>query len=361
MMRPDFVCRTLRVTAVALLACVAGAVAVSAQAPPSGPAPRATGPGSIGAGILHLNVTNLEKSLAFYRDVLGMEITTPPREPRANPALVSEAGAVMRTTILKQPGGPFSMELVEFSGVALRPVQPRIYDGGAVMLAMNVRDLDAKLTAARALGLRVLTKDNVPFVNEGRGGARNRAVMVQDPDGFVVELLDSSAPNPALVAGPIGSVAIYLTVTDLAKTVEFYNKAFGFTMAAPAPANPANERMQALFANQAPIAAQRAARGTFPGSELLINFQEFSGPTDRRSAMHRVQDPGGPILLVTVQGFPEVMAAVAAAGGTIGVGRSSETLPADARSSWVRDPNGVLLRVSLPAPPRAGGPAPATR
>ena len=224
-----------------------------------------------------------------------------------------------------------------------------------MMLAMNVRDLDAKLAGAKKLGLKILSKDEVPFINSGRDGAKNRAVMVRDPDGFVVEFTDSSAPNPNALPGPIGSVAMWISVTDLAKTVDFYNKVFGFTMAAPNPANPANERMKALFFNQAPIAAQRAARGTFPGTDVQINFQEFSGPTDRKTAKHRVQDPGGPILLVTVQEFPAVVELIKANGGIIGTGDKSETLAADARATWARDPNGVLLRVSPPAAPRAGG------
>jgi predicted enzyme related to lactoylglutathione lyase len=272
---------------------------------------------------------------------------------------VSDAGALIRTTIIKQPGGPFSMELVEWTGVPLKAQEPRIYDGGGVMLAMNVRDLDTKLAAAKKLGLKILTKDETPFVNQGRDGARNRAVMVRDPDGFVVEFTDSSAVNPNALPGPIGSVAVFLTATDLAKTVEFYNKTFGFTMAAPMPANPANERMKALFANQATMATQRAVRGTFPGSEFQVTFQEFSGPTDRKTTMHRVQDPGGAILLVTVQGFPEVIEALKANGGIVGLGMKSDTPAADARSTWARDPNGVLIRISLPAPPRQGGPAPA--
>jgi catechol 2,3-dioxygenase-like lactoylglutathione lyase family enzyme len=325
----------------------------------SGPAPKPTGPGAIGVGILHVNVANLDQSLAFYRDVLGFELANPPAAPRPNTGLVSEPGALLRTAIVKQPNGPFSMELVEWSGVPLKPQQPRIYDAGAVMLAMNVRDLDAKLAGAKKLGLKILTKDETPFVNEGRNGGRNRAIMVRDPDGFVVELTDSSVPNPNAVNGPIGSVAVWISVTDLAKTVEFYNKTFGFTMAEPRPANPANERMKALFFNQGAIAAQRAARGTFPGSEFQINFQEFSGPTDRKMAMHRVQDPGGPILLVTVQDFPAVIDLLKANGGIVGQGMKSEMLHSDARSTWARDPNGVLLRLSLPAPARGQGPAPA--
>jgi catechol 2,3-dioxygenase-like lactoylglutathione lyase family enzyme len=343
--------------------CAVHAAPVHAQAPaaPAGPAPTPAGPGAIGVSILHLNVANLDQSLAFYRDVLGFEVTTAPAAPRPNPGLVSEPGALIRTTVIKQPGGPFSMELVEWTGTALKPQQPRIYDGGGVMLAMGVRDMEAKIAGAKRLGLKILSKDEAPFVNEGRNGARNRAIMVRDPDGFVVEFTDSSVPNPNALPGPIASVAVWISVTDLAKTVDFYNKVFGFTMMTPNPAAPANERMKALFFNQAAIASQRAARGTFPGSEFTINFQEFSGPADRKTAMHRVQDPGGPILLVTVQGFPEVINALKANGGIVGVGNTSEALAADARSTWARDPNGVLLRVSLPAPPRGGGPAPQTR
>ncbi len=333
----------------------AQAPAAPAAAAQTGPAPKPAGPGAVAVGILHLNVSNLDQSLAFYRDVLGFEVTNPPVAPRANPGLVNEPGALIRTTIIKQPNGPFSMELVEWTGVPLKPQQLRIYDAGGVMLAIAVRDLDTKLAGARRLGLKILTKDETPFVNEGRNGARNRAIMVRDPDGFVVEFTDSSVPNPNAVNGPIGSVTVFITVADLARTVDFYNKVFGFTMAAPMPANPANERMKALFFNQAAIASQRAARGTFPGSEFQINFQEFSGPADRKKAMHRVQDPGGPILLVTVQGFPEVINALKANGGTVGVGATSETLAADARSTWARDPNGVLIRISLPAAPRQGG------
>ncbi|MEQ1758014.1 MAG: VOC family protein [Vicinamibacterales bacterium] len=319
-----------------------------APAAPTGPAPKPTGPGSTGVGILHLNVANLDQSLAFYRDVVGMELTAPPNGPRAGTGLVNEPGAMLRTAVVKVPGGTFSMELIEWLGTPLRPVQPRIYDGGNVMLAMAVRDLDGKLAAAKRLGLKILTKDDVPFTNEGRNGARNRAVMVRDADGFVVEFTDSSVPTPNALPGPINNVTVFISVKDLAQTVEFYNKVFGFTMTAPSPANPANERMKALFFNQAPIASQRAARGTFPGSEFQVNFQEFSGPTDRKSATHRAQDPGGPILLVTVQGFPEVIAAIKANGGIVGEGATSARLAADARSTWARDPNGVLLRVSLP-------------
>ena len=104
---------------------VAAAPSALAQAPaapaapaPSGPAPKPTGPGAVGVNILHLNVANLDQSLAFYRDVLGFEVTNAPVAPRANPGLVNEPGALIRTTIIKQPNGPFSWSW--WNGLACR-------------------------------------------------------------------------------------------------------------------------------------------------------------------------------------------------------------------------------------------------
>ena len=160
---------------------------------------------------------------------------------------------------------------------------------------------------------------------------------------------------PRQPPGPITSVAVYLTVQDLAQTVNFYNRTFGFTMMAPNAAGPANDRIKALFGDPS-LATMRTARGMFPGSEFTINFQEFTGP-DRKPVHHRVQDPGGPIFTMTVQDFPAVIEMVRANGGTIGDGETSATLAPNATASWVRDPNGLLLRLSVPQPGRGAAAA----
>jgi len=296
-----------------------------------------SGPRAVGAGMLHLNVTNIEQSLRLYRDVLGLEVVTPPGQPRPGAALVSEPGAMLKTVVLGMAGSTFRMELVEWSGTPLKPQQQRIQDPGAVMLAIRVRDIDATLDAVRTLGLRVLTSGGMPVVAEDSGG-RRKTVMVRDWDGFVVEFVEGGAP--------VSGVTMYVSVQDLAQTVAFYNRVFGFGMPDPAEARPTPDRIHAYFGDKS-LVTMRAARGTFPGSEITLNFQEFGAP-DRTPVRHRVQDPGGPILPVTVQDFPAVIEQVRANGGIVGAGETSAPLAPDARSSWIRDPNGILIQVSLP-------------
>jgi catechol 2,3-dioxygenase-like lactoylglutathione lyase family enzyme len=320
----------------------------SASAQAAAPSPVTTIARSVGAGMLHLNVGSVEQSLAFYRDVLGLEMRNPPTAPRAAGALVSEPGALLKTVVLRVPEGAFQLELVEWTGTPLRPQQMRVQDAGAVMLAMDVGNLDAKLSGAKKLGLRVLTDGGQPVAFDGPRG-KTRTVMIRDQDGFVVELVESQAPASAAPApGEIHEVSIYLTVADLTKTVAFYTKVFGFDMGAAPEARPMSARMQ-VFLGDRTLATMRTARGTFPGSDITLNFQEFGAP-GRKAVRHRVQDPGGPIFPVTVNDLPAVVEQIKANGGTIGVDETTPPLTAEARSTWIRDPNGVLIQISVPRP-----------
>src|ERR1700729_941510 len=73
-----------------------------------------------GKPMLHLNTTNLDQSLAFYRDILGMEMfhSTPLNDGKN---LSGVPGSKLRTAQLRVPGGDFQMELVEWTGAALNP------------------------------------------------------------------------------------------------------------------------------------------------------------------------------------------------------------------------------------------------
>jgi catechol 2,3-dioxygenase-like lactoylglutathione lyase family enzyme len=342
--------RTLQAACASAVIGLAAAPAVHAQgaAPVAVPA----GPRTVTASFLHLNVASLEQSLPIYRDLLGMEIVTPPAAPREMKQLVDEPGALLQTVVLQVPGGSWKMELVQWHGIKVNPQQPRIQDPGEIMLAINVRGIDALVEGAKKLGLTVITAGGAPIERTGADGTKNRAIMLREHNGFIIEFVEGGA-TPVMAPAKVGSVAYYLSVKDLDQTVNFYNRAFGFTMDAPGKAAPPSDSMIKLF-NDKSLKTVRMARGAFPGG-TEIRFQEFTGP-NQHPVRHRVQDPGGPIMPVTVQDFPGVIAAAKANGGTIGVGETSATLAPDARSSWVRDPNGMLFQVSMPRPPAAAAP-----
>jgi lactoylglutathione lyase len=128
--------------------------------------------------ILHtmLRVGDLERSIAFYRDVMGMQLlrTTDRPEQKYTLAFVGygdeSSGAVI--------------ELTYNYGVGA-------YDlgGGFGHIAIEVPDAAAACAAVRARGGTV-TRDAGPVK-----GGRTVIAFVQDPDGYKLELIERT-PAP---------------------------------------------------------------------------------------------------------------------------------------------------------------------
>ena len=300
-------------------------------------------PGIRNVSILHLNVANMERALAWYQGVLGMKHVRDNGGPSPT-QIVAEKGALMHTVVLETPGGEFSMELVEVSGVAVRPQQRNVQDPGAVMLAVVVSDLDAVLAGANKLGLKMMSTDGKVVVTQERG----RQAMVRDADGFVSYLSQANEPNAAAIHHDY----TFIAVDDMAKTVAFYNGVFGMTLDKPGDLGATPARILGLVGNPALSRFRLTTGYAFPNTPGKMRFQEFAGGLEN-AVRHRVQDPGGPILTVSVDDFAGVMARVQQYGGTIGDGERSAVLAPDATVSWIRDPNGLLIRVSKAAPARA--------
>jgi catechol 2,3-dioxygenase-like lactoylglutathione lyase family enzyme len=336
--------RTYVTTALTAIALAIGAAApeqMAAVAAQTAAAP--VNPGIRNVSILHLNVADMDRAVAWYQEVLGMKRVRDNGGPSPTP-IVAEKGALMHTVILETPGGEFSMELVEVSGVALRPQQRDVQDPGGVMLAVVVSNLDAVLAGANKLGLKLLSADGKVTVTEARG----RQAMVRDADGFVSYLSQAAEPNAAAIRHEY----TFIAVDDMVKTVAFYNGVFGMTLDKPGDLNPTGARILGLVGNPALARFRLTAGYAFPDTPGKMRFQEFAG-APKNAVRHRVQDPGGPILTMAVDDFTGVIARVQQYGGTIGDGERSTVVAPDATASWIRDPNGLLIRVSKTAPPRA--------
>lgn len=140
----------------------------------------------------HVNivVADLERSLAFYIGLLGMEETFRAELVGEWIATVSGLpGASARCAFCQPPGGGTRLELLEYrtpSGAAL-PENMRANTLGLRHLALEVTNLDewhARLSAAGVPFVSVPV--TVPF--PVGVGLRKRLCYLNDPDGVLIEL-----------------------------------------------------------------------------------------------------------------------------------------------------------------------------
>jgi glyoxylase I family protein len=133
-----------------------------------------------------ITVSNLELSVAFWRDVLGFELS---HRAHHTGNLASEVtgvpGAEISLAVLKGYG--HKIELLEYLAPADRKhVDLRPCDVGSVHVALFVDDLDAVLTAIAASGWKAAGK---PQTLKSGPNAGKRVVYVRDPDGTTIEFM----------------------------------------------------------------------------------------------------------------------------------------------------------------------------
>src|SRR5438105_13533890 len=116
-----------------------------------------------------ITVANLERSLAFWRDVLAFELS---HSPHQTGELASEitgvAGAEISIAVLKGYG--HKIELLEYRAPAERKrIALRPCDVGSVHVAFTVDNLDAILNAIAASGWKAAGKPQTITVGPNAG------------------------------------------------------------------------------------------------------------------------------------------------------------------------------------------------
>jgi catechol 2,3-dioxygenase-like lactoylglutathione lyase family enzyme len=134
-----------------------------------------------------ITVSNLERSLAFWRDVLGFELShTAHQKGALAQEITGVEGAEIKLAVLKAPGG-HKIELLEYLAPADRKrANLRPCDIGSVHVALLVEDLEAVLALIAASGWEAAGK---PQTLETGPNVGKRVVYVRDPDGATVELM----------------------------------------------------------------------------------------------------------------------------------------------------------------------------
>jgi len=137
----------------------------------------------------HTGVTvgDMERSLGFYRDLLGLEVLSDTR--LTEPFVFAIAGLradAIRIANLGVPGsGQVLVELLEYQGVERHPAVARPCDPGNGHFCLEVTDIEAMCTRLEAAGVPMQSARPVNIEIPSVRGAK--ALYVSDPDGYFVE------------------------------------------------------------------------------------------------------------------------------------------------------------------------------
>jgi len=139
-----------------------------------------------------ITVVNLERSLAFWRDVLGFELSHRPHQTcDLASAITGVPGAEISIAVLKGYG--HKIELLQYLAPPDRKhVDLRPCDVGSVHVALIVDDLDAVLSMIAASGWKAAGK---PQTLKSGPNAGKRVVYVRDPDGTTIEFMQAPPPD----------------------------------------------------------------------------------------------------------------------------------------------------------------------
>jgi catechol 2,3-dioxygenase-like lactoylglutathione lyase family enzyme len=136
-----------------------------------------------------ITVSNLERSLAFWRDVLGFEFSHRTHQTGEMAAEITGVhGAEIKLAVVKAPGG-HKIELLEYLAPKDRKwIDVRPCDVGSVHVAFTVENLDDILNTIAASGWR--TVGNPQTLRSGPNTGK-RVIYVRDPDGTTIEFMQS--------------------------------------------------------------------------------------------------------------------------------------------------------------------------
>ena len=292
---------------------------------------------------------SLDKTVPFYRDVLGLPLNGT-RDPLAQQPqklddqmskFTATKGMSFRAAAFRIPNAAFGFELTEFTGGPRKPVRPNIQDVGAATLALQVRDIEKLMAKLKASGAAIVTTGGAPVNPTGNPNSKFREVVVRDPDGFFVELQQPD-PLPASAANTTGDIlgaAVQFSIEDSAKTVAFLRDAIGFN-ARPTGSLGTNPIVTKLIGLEG--AQWRITHGNIPGTALDFGLIEYSGVA-RGKVVAGAEDPGSPAFTMVVRNVSEAVDQWTKAGGAVATtGGKAIVRSNGAGNVFVRDVNGFM-------------------
>ena len=295
-------------------------------------------------------VEDLDTTLAFYREVFGLNGTPQDFPNPAVPQLTDAPGVTLRLSMMPLPGA-MRFELTHFKGLERKPARADYTDPGAASIVLYVRELDAALANAKKANAPIVTSGGAPVEITTPTG-KTRSILLRDPDGFFVQVVQE-APAPGAPEGNVHRVSLAYTIESAEATAKFYNGMMGLELAGPSAfsKDPAMLRLVG-----APEGTEfRKLTGVIPGPPAQVEFTEFRGVP--RAKFHlRVRDPGAPAMAIQVTNLTGMVAQMKAAGThLISANGQIVDFGNGTHNIFIEDPNGMnieLFERSGPPPGR---------
>ena len=147
------------------------------------PAWAITGPRHAG-----ITVSDLDRSLAFYEGLLGLEVLWRRlyEEPEISRIVGVPEATALDIAMLRVPGSDFEMELLEYRGVEpVSGASPPSHSGTG-HVCLFVTGIDALHAELREHGVEF--RSDGPVEMTAGANAGGKSLYSLDPDGYVVEL-----------------------------------------------------------------------------------------------------------------------------------------------------------------------------
>lgn len=273
--------------------------AAAAQSPsaPTSTRPRVAPAGADVRQVWHLGrVTgDLERIIRFYHDLLGMGLRGT-REAAlrfaSNPTINEFVGVARdgeyRAAFMPIPGASAEtspqnqvyVEAFEWRNVERVQALPALTSPGVSSMRVLVRDLEAMLATLRAAGIVVLSRGTAPIAVPTPQGfpGRARAVMVRDPDGYPVELMQITPPPPTFAPddSQVLGAQMSVVVSDLEASLDFYRRVAGADVQATPPSAWQASAAVDDLRNMPPV-SYRTAMLTLPASTIGLELLQVRG------------------------------------------------------------------------------------
>lgn len=146
-------------------------------------------------GIVHVGLTvkDLDRSVAFYRDVLGLAYLGEMKmEGPETERLFQRKGCTARVAYLNgsQELAAPPVELIQFEDQEPRQQAGDLFRTSISELCFTTDDIDKEYQRLKELGVEFLSEPQT-FDSTQYGFGKSRAVYLRDPDGIILEIIQS--------------------------------------------------------------------------------------------------------------------------------------------------------------------------